>query len=146
MQLERFRTILNAYGAAPERWPEEERTDALALTRASVTAARELARALTLDSALEYAASAGASIGADRFAVLQARIVEAAHPLTQSWTGRWFGINLTPMQLWPSVAGLAMATLLGFAVGIGGLLQSESDHDTDDGLVFSSIDLPIGGQ
>jgi hypothetical protein len=141
--LGRFRTILNAYGAAPERWPEDERMDALALTRSSVAAARELANARRLDDALSHAASA---FDMDRLAVLQHRIVNAAHPTMQTWSWRWFGFNLTPMQLWPSVAGLALATILGFAVGINGILQIEVNHDMDDALTLSSIDPPIGGQ
>jgi hypothetical protein len=144
VELGRFRAILNAYGAAPERWPEDERMDALALTRASVAAARELADARKLDNVLSAAATSAFEI--DRLAVLQHRIVSAAHPMMQSWTWRWFGFNLTPMQLWPSVAGLALATILGFAVGINGVLQTETYHDTDDVLALSSIDPPIGGQ
>ena len=144
MELGRFRTILNAYGAAPERWPEDERMDALALTRASVTAARELAEARLLDDALSHATAGAFEI--DQLAVLQHRIVAAAHPLMQNWMWRWFGIILTPMQFWPSVAGLAVATILGFAVGINGILQIEANHDTDDVLTLSSIDPPIGGQ
>ena len=143
MELGRFRTILSAYGAAPERWPEDERMDALALSRSSITAARELANACRLDHALGFATTEDHEF--DRLAVLQHRIVTAAHPLMQSRMWRWFGISLTPMQLWPSVAGLALATILGFTVGINGMLQTETVHDTDDGLTFLSADSSIGG-
>jgi hypothetical protein len=143
VELGRFRAILSAYGAAPERWPEDERMDALALTRGSIVAARELADARMLDDALGFAA---ARPELDRLAVLQHRIVSAANPLMQSWMGRWFGISLTPMQLWPSVAGLALATILGFTVGINGMLQTDTVHDTDDGLAFLSADSSIGSQ
>ena len=146
MELGRFRIILNAYGAAPERWPAEERDDALVLTRASVTAARALADARAFDEALEASAVSSLALDQNHLASLQARIVHAAEPFMQSWMGRWLGISLTPRQLWPSIAGLAMASILGFAVGVGGILQTESNHDTDDGLVFSSVDLSIGGQ
>jgi hypothetical protein len=146
VELGRFRTILNAYGATPERWPAEERADALALTRTSITAARALTDARTLDERLEASALSGHALDQPHLAALQARIVHAAQPLMQSWMGRWFGISLTPMQVWPSIAGLAMASVLGFAVGLGGILQTESNRDADDGLVFSSVDLSIGGQ
>jgi hypothetical protein len=144
VELGRFRTILNAYGATPERWPAEERDDALALTRASVTAARALADARTFDETLKASALSDLAVDQNRLAMLQARIVHAAEPIMQSWTGRWLGISLTPRQLWPSVAGLAMASVLGFAVGLGGILQTETTRDADD--VFSSVDLSIGGQ
>lgn len=146
MELGRFRTILDAYGGAPERWPAEERDGALALTRASVTAARALADARMLDVRLEASALSDLALDQTHLTALQARIVHAAQPLMQSWIGRWFGISLTPMQVWPSIAGLALASVLGFAVGLGGVLQTESNRDADDGLVFSSVDLSIGGQ
>jgi hypothetical protein len=146
VELARFQTILNAYGAAPERWPQDERDAALALTRSSVTAARALADARIIDDSLNACTFSNVTLDPDRFALLQARIVGAAQPTMQSWMGRWFGVNLTPMQLWPSLAGLALASILGFAVGLGGVLQTESNHDMDDGLAFSSTDLSIGGQ
>jgi hypothetical protein len=146
VELGRFLTILEAYGAASERWPEAEREAASALARASVPAARALAEARLVDEALEGSSLFGAALEPHRFAALQARIVGDVHPLTQSWMGRWFGFRLTPMQLWPSVAGLAMATVLGFAVGLGGMLQAEPMGDLEEGLVFSSMDLPVGGQ
>jgi hypothetical protein len=117
--------------------------DALALTRGSVVAARELADARMLDDALGCAA---AHPEIDRLAVLQHRIVNAANPLMQSWMWRVFGVSLTPMQLWPSVAGLAFAMILGFTAGLNGMLQTETAHDTDDGLTFLSADTSIGGQ
>jgi hypothetical protein len=146
VELGRFRTILNAYGATPERWPAEERDGALALTRTSVTAARALADARTFDETLKASTVSDLALDPNHFVILQARIVSAAQPMMQSWLGRWLGISLTPRQLWPSVAGLAMASILGFAVGLGGILQTESNRDADDGLVFSSVDLSIGGQ
>jgi hypothetical protein len=146
VELSRFRTILNAYGAASERWPQDERAAALALARTSVAAARALADARIFDESLETYAFSNSTLEPNRFALLQARIVNAAQPMMQSWMGRWFGVSLTPMQLWPSLAGLAMASILGFAVGLGGILQTESNRDADDGLAFSSTDLSIGGQ
>ena len=146
MELGRFHTILNAYGAAPERWPEDERAAALALTRASVPAARALADARALDQSLDAYAISGITLDPNSLVLLQARIVASAQPMMQSWIGRWFGVSLTPRQLWPSLAGLAMASILGFAVGLGGILQTEPGHDADDALTFSSTDLSIGGQ
>jgi hypothetical protein len=77
---------------------------------------------------------------------LRSRIVAAAGPRVESWFRRWFGFDLTPMQLWPSLGGLALASALGFTVGIGGLIQTDTDHDTDDIALLSPIDLPAIGQ
>jgi hypothetical protein len=78
----------------------------------------------------------------DRFTQLHAAIVSAAgQRTTRTWFGRWFGFELAPAQLWPSVAGLALASLLGFAVGLGGLIQTDTDHEGDEIAVLAPIDL-----
>jgi hypothetical protein len=139
--------ILKAYGADPDRWPANEREAALALTRSSVPAARALAEARMLDSMLLGQSFPDIADEPERFTLLHSAIVSATRrraPLT--WFGRWFGFDLTPSQLWPSIAGLALASLLGFAVGLGGLLQTEADHDPDEIVVLSPIDLPALGQ
>ena len=146
MKLGRFSAILDAYGAAPERWPAEERADALALSQSSLPAARALANARALDAMLSEQVFPDIALDDERFARLHSTIVSGARHLAESWLGRWFGIDLAPSQLWPSVAGLAFATLLGFAVGLGGLLQAETDRDADEVSALSPIDMPAIGQ
>lgn len=141
MKLGRFSAILGAYGADPQRWPSDEREDALALTKSSVPAARALAEARILDTVLLHQTFPDIAQEAEQFTVLQSAIVAGARLRTGTWFGRWFGIDLAPAQLWPSLAGLALATVLGFAVGLGGLLQVETDHDADEVSVLSAIDL-----
>ena len=53
MKLERFRALLEAYGAAPERWPEEERAAATALLADSDDARTLRRKAASLDDALD---------------------------------------------------------------------------------------------
>ncbi|MDA0341333.1 MAG: hypothetical protein O3B74_07020, partial [Proteobacteria bacterium] len=48
----RLLAIIEAYGAEPNRWPEEERAAALALAEHSPAAHQALADAATLDSLL----------------------------------------------------------------------------------------------
>ncbi len=146
MNLGRLSAILDAYGGDPARWPADEREDALALARSSVPAARVMAKACALDAALRQQSFPDIALEAEKFTLLHSVIVSGARRLTGSWFGRWFGIDLTPSQLWPSVAGLALASVLGFAVGLGGLLQVEADHDADESSVLSAIDLPVIGQ
>ena len=50
--LERFMTIVDAYGASAERWPASERRGALALLSASSEARTRLAEAKALDGLL----------------------------------------------------------------------------------------------
>ena len=147
MKLCRLSAILEAYGADPEHWPADEREAALALTKSSVPAARALAEARMLDAALSQQSFPDIADDADRFTLLHSAIVSRAQRRpTRTWFGHWFGFDLAPSQLWPSVAGLALATVLGFAVGLGGLLQTETDHETDEIAVLSPIDLSAIGQ
>jgi hypothetical protein len=138
--------ILDAYGADPARWPTDEREAALALTRASLPAARALADARALDAALLRQSFPDIADEADRFTLLHAAIVSTTRRAASTWFGRWFGFDLAPSHLWPSVAGLALASVLGFAVGLGGLLQTETDHESDELAVVSPIDLSAIGQ
>jgi len=144
MKLRRFEEILDAYGATPERWPERERADALALARSSIAAARSLAEARRLDAALAAWEAHDLSVEPARFSSMLSRIVAAAAPRPIGWFVEWFGFELGPRQLWPSAAGLALMTVLGFAVGMGGLLQLES-HEADDNTVVSALDFPADG-
>ncbi len=146
MKLRRFSAIVDAYGSRAEYWPEAERFAAVELSRSSIEAARILADARRLDGALTRSALGQVHVDAAGLDALRNRICRAAaQPATVGWFGRWFGFDITPSQLWPSVAGLALATVLGFGVGIGGLLQGESSRDADDVAALSSIDLPAAG-
>jgi hypothetical protein len=145
VKLGRFNAVLDAYGAEPAHWPERERADALDFCRSSVAAARALAQARELDDALRDSGSYDIDIHPARFAQLHAKIMTDIHTLPKSWFERILGINLAPSQLWPSVAGLAIATVLGVAVGLSGWMQLDVSGDTDD-LVASAIDMPAAGQ
>ncbi len=145
MKLGRFNAIIDAYGAEPGQWPERERAEALAFSRASVGAARALAEARALDAALRHGDLANTELAPARFAQLHARIMAGAATIPKSWFGRMLGIDLAPAQLWPSVAGLAIATVLGVAVGLSGWIQLEGNSEQDD-LVVSAVDMPAAAQ
>jgi hypothetical protein len=142
--LPRFRAIVDAYGATPERWPEAERAAALNLARSSIVAARALAEARRVDMVLRL--DADREIPAARLARLQAGIVARAVPQAKNWMVRWLGFDIAPAQLWPSVAGLALASALGFVVGVGGLLQSEAARDVEYASGYPTVDSAFGVQ
>jgi hypothetical protein len=144
VKLGRFIAILDAYGAAPERWPERDRADALALARSSVAAARALAQVRALDEALRAFDAPALAAESPRFAALHDRILARARPLAKGFLGRWLGFEVKPAQLWPSVGGLALATMLGFAVGVAGLVQTDSASESDDSLI-PTVDASISG-
>ncbi len=56
ISVERFEQLLAAYGAAPEHWPETERSAAQRLLDESAAARRLLAHAAALDALLDHAA------------------------------------------------------------------------------------------
>jgi hypothetical protein len=146
VNLGRFSAILETYGADPERWPADERETALALATSSLPAARALAGARALDTLLLRQAFPDIAEEPERFTRLHSAIVSGARHRASTWFERWFGIDLAPSQLWPSIAGLALATVLGFAVGLGGLPQAGTDHDADEVSALATIDLPAIGQ
>jgi hypothetical protein len=115
MNLDRFRELLDAYGADPRRWPEAERGPAIAYLATSREAQAAAARAGALDALLD-AAGPPAAPKLDP-ATLAAKIAQTPRrPVRREWPAHWkvsFG--------WPGLAGLAAAALAGFLVGWSGL-------------------------
>ena len=111
MDQDRFERLVEAYGAAPWRWPEEERDAATRFAQGSPAAAETLARARALDEALDVWTLDGAS------AALRERIVARAPGGRSSLLRR--------PRFWWASAGLATACALGVVVGAatGPLLQ-----------------------
>ncbi|SAK78502.1 hypothetical protein AWB79_04906 [Caballeronia hypogeia] len=105
MTPERFRQITEAYGAAPERWPEGERAAALALVQAGdADALSALADARALDGLLDAHAVKAPS------PALARRIVESApaRPARAFWRRP---------RIWFSGAGFIGAGAAGVAAG-----------------------------
>lgn len=108
MTPERFRHITEAYGASPERWPDDERDAALALVNASdPQALAALAEARALDGMLDAHAFAQPS------PALARRIIESApgKPERRLWRQPriWFsGVGF----LGAGAAGVAAGALL----------------------------------
>ncbi len=145
MRLARFLAMVDAYGGDPERWPAGERDAALILARSSLDAARALASARTTDALLQSASDRGIDDQAG-LAALRSCIIARAVPQAKNWVVRWLGFDIGPAQLWPSLAGLALASVLGFGVGVGGVLESESARDFEFAGGLTAVDSPFGAQ
>jgi hypothetical protein len=145
VKIGRFNAILDAYGAAPENWPDREREAALILARSSIVAARALADARRLDDALKAYRAFDVAADPARLNLLRSRIIAAVAPRSNSWAARWFGFDPTPAQLRHSLAGLAVIALLGFGVGAGGFMQIGAEHESDDLSSLAVVDLPSNG-
>jgi hypothetical protein len=120
MTIARLRIILDAYGAAPERWPETERAAALALIAQAPEARAAVAAASALDATL------GAYPNPAENAINPLKLVAAITAQPQ------LGQPLRPQAKpparitigWPNFAGLAAAAIAGFLVGWSGLDRS----------------------
>ena len=147
MDLERFRQIVEAYGAAPDRWPENEREAALALLASSNEAALLLEQETALDRGMDAVSRNRPSDD------LVARVLESAavhlpkqaarrsenagrRSLWTRWKGsvsRWAGsvgsdvdqIDWKLRALSRPLAALGCAALLGIAVGVSAPIALE---------------------
>jgi anti-sigma factor RsiW len=102
MDLNRFEALVAAYGATPNRWPEEERDAAQAFAQADPRAKALLAEADSIDTLLF------AHKVAEPSRTLRAMVVEGA-PTKRRLTGR--------AKLWWSGLGLALAGASGMLAG-----------------------------
>jgi anti-sigma factor RsiW len=102
MDLARFETLVAAYGATPNRWPEEEREAAEAFARTDARAAALLAEADAVDALLF------AHRVTEPTRTLRAMVIESA-PKKRRLAGR--------AKLWWSGLGLALAGASGMLAG-----------------------------
>jgi len=129
LSLRRFKWLADSYGADLQRWPQEERDDALALLGGSLEARELLAQARRLDEALEANArydsphrQVGRQAALDRLrSGVEARIA-AAEPRSAGWGSGWkmeaIGRLLQPDFSWVGVAtGGGLAIAAGLLIG-----------------------------
>jgi len=103
MDQNRFDQLVEAYGAAPWRWPDDERDAALRFAQGAPAASDRLAKARALDDALDVWAMAAAS------GTVRDKILKAAPG--------WRTPAIRQPRFWWAGAGLASACALGVAVG-----------------------------
>ncbi len=135
MPLDRFASLLDAYGAAPGRWPEEDRVAATALLADSEDARTLCRKAAALDEALDLVEAPAPSpelarrveeLVYDRPATAARRPItkpSLAHRL-RSWRAAWR----------PAV--LAASGALGLAVGIAAAQPPQTT-----GTAFDTVEL-----
>ncbi len=114
--ISRLKALLDAYGAAPECWPEEERAAATALIETSPEARILVEEADALDSLLDKIPEPEVS------AALTSRVRSMALPAIEAKTGGMFSRLtdfLRPQTLRAWQGSVAMAGILGIIAGIG---------------------------
>jgi hypothetical protein len=132
--LTRFEALLDAYGAAPQRWPADRRAAAEALLARSREAQALHAAAARLDALIDAATVEPAP------AHLIGRVLSTAPSAPAPARGAaarrgWFG------GLFKPAAGIAFAALLG--LGLGGVI-SPFDSANGDLADADTVTLAIG--
>ena len=117
MGLDRFRELMEAYGADPQRWPDNERGVAQTLLAQNAEAVTLHRRAASLDALLDEATLPAAAFDAERMIAAvtgqpqrTAEIVTLRPARKPSASGFWL-----------KVASLAAAAAIGFFVGVSQL-------------------------
>lgn len=127
MSMEEFRSLLDAWGADPARWPHDRRPGAEALLARS-----EEARGMQADEARFDALLAGRPAPVPGAALLGSVMAIPASARQERKAGPWrFGF--TPAL--PRFAGLAAAALLGFYIGTTSLFQPARSMAADSETV-----------
>lgn len=149
MAMERFRALLDAHGARPERWPAGEREAATALSLASADARAALAEAEALDLLLDGLGAPEPSAElVDR--VMGAAPVAMPQPRPRRRPGklsRALGLIWPDVPAWKPATALAASLVLGLAAGSfapPGAVDL-SGYSDDSALIFPDFDAEGGG-
>jgi hypothetical protein len=134
MNIERFKILVEAYGADPSRWPEAERKAGLALAETSPEARRLLAEAAALDRLLDTAETVPVT------RALEERILATFTERPRSFA-RWVGV-LTARPL-PWLPGAAIAASLALGLAVGAALPSAAG--IGDGAAVDPALVALGG-
>jgi hypothetical protein len=125
MHARRLRRLLAAYGADPGRWPGAEAPAAQALLRASPEALALEREARALDARLDrHLPPALDPALLERTLARAAQLDQEQPPAHPGWLA-W------PRPVWPQLAALAGAAVLGLIVGWSDLLPAPADPPLD---------------
>ena len=134
MEMNRFRQIIESYGAVPDRWPEAERDEALQLLATNPEAQSLIDREEALDRALMRG-----RVGVD-LAALESRILTAIDHETNGWVERLVAWLLPdrgrPASFLRPTAIAALPLVFGVMLGGSLTLESGADSYTDDEMLL----------
>ncbi|HOT09860.1 MAG TPA: hypothetical protein PK710_08825 [Polyangiaceae bacterium] len=138
VKLDRFAELVEAYGANPKRWPEDERDAALMWLESSEDARRLVEEANHLDRWLESAGSITPSPALKgRIMAQMPRVSEVPLSPWMRWVERIWPFGPT----WQPVAALVAAAMLGVTFGV---VMPESDESSSGGMVVAEVLLDMG--
>lgn len=128
LSLERFAVLLEAYGAAPHRWPEAERVAALRLLDTDTLAQQQWQQAQALDALLD-ALPAPQAPAANAVNAVLARLPPAPTSPTTNWA-KALWLDLTGWRL--AAPTFVLALVAGLATGLW--LQPTATASTESTL------------
>lgn len=128
MNIERFKILVESYGANPARWPEAERVAALLFAEQSAEARDALQEAAAFDRLLDTAETQAAT------RALEDRILATFPERTVKARAPWFTLR------WIPAAAVACSLALGLAVGaaLPGLVGVSDMSAVDPALIALS--------
>jgi hypothetical protein len=135
MGLDRFRELMDAYGAEPARWPANERAAAEALLAVNAEAAQLRKRAAALDALLDKAAGMASAIDAERLVASVTAQPQRSAEIVQLRPAR----SASPGTFWLKVASLAAAATIGFLVGVTQLANFGDPTSSSSGLELADV-------
>jgi len=141
MELERFAAMLDAYGAAPERWPAHERGAAESLLASNAEAQALHQKADAMDRTIDRFAVAPAGMALADAIARHALATPQERPFS---IASWLTDVLGGPPLWPRLAGFAAALVVGLGIGFTdlglGLTQADARENGEITLFDNSID------
>ena len=133
-----FKQLIDTYGASPDRWPSSLRADAKAFVASSDEAPALLASMAHVDSMLDTLSNDGAVSTATLDTILSVPQRHKRH-----W--RWFDRSDMDFRfILPRLAGMAAAGIIGFTLGLTGVVPFPANADDDvvydlTDMVFASV-------
>ncbi len=135
MTPDRFATLVDAYGASPDRWPAAERQDALAYLNATPAARALVAEAGQLDALLDR-------VPVPTVALDLARITATAQePNVLPFKPKPRGL-LQPFRQWARAGALAAAGICGLVIG----MENFGDQAVRSANATTALELYDAGQ
>lgn len=136
LDLDRFRTIVEAYGSDPSKWPEAEKEAALSFLAGSSEAATIVDQAVQLDRMLDRVLQAQPSPELER---IVAAIPERSRS-TSIRTELGDRQTMVPFaSLWKSALAASLAVVLGIVTGIATAEPTGISNDSSDWEDFASL-------
>lgn len=136
LDIDRFRTIVDAYGTDPSRWPEAEREAALSLLASSSDAVAIVDHAAQLDRVLDQVPMVQPSLELKRIvASIPDRTLSV--PSRPDLDGRQTKLPFT--SLWKSAVAATFAVILGIITGVATVEPLDVSNNSTDWEDFTSL-------